>query len=605
MCGNPASQRTKRQVATARILHPPQPGRGASALLLLCLFASFLLSTHAARAETRLIAAVEQIEKQGVRSQLFTLSAPTTVRVRGEGAADPKGNVFLARGWILDLDSRATVWEMDQRHGSFHGKSENWRVDEEVQLPAGRYALYFATSGGMVPLDKMLKIFGVPIGKIEATIGPTVSWNKLGESDRWGIRLETDDPGYRPAPNPAEDPGPDPGALVRVFGLSDNDVRRVRLDVEHPTEFRVRFLGEYDRSIRSFADGAWITDMRSWKQVWVPEDGTTRPAGGDFKNQEFRGTVRLDPGPYLLTVAMDGSHSPGAWNAPPPNDPDAWGISLDPVHPADRAAVRVVGDAALPEPLLAITRVGDNEFERLPFTVSRPVPVLVRALGESAGKENIYADHGWIERQEDFEPVWEMGDAESQPAGGASKNREVLALVRLTPGAYALCYVTDDSHSFEDWNAESPREPNAWGITLAAMDREGAEALRRGEAKGGPKVISLAPVGDDSDLVHRFRLTETVRFRLIAMGEGNDDPLADRGWLEDAKTGRKIWQMRYRDTEPAGGASKNRIVRADLALPSGEYELHYETDGSHAFGSWNSAPPRQPNLWGVTLIEQR
>lgn len=550
------------------------------------------------------IAEIKRIEDQGVRRELFALSGPTAVRVVGEGVADPKGTVFLARGWILDLDTRETVWKMDQDHGSFHGRSENWRVDEEITLPAGRYALYFAASSGMVPLDKLIKVLGIPLGQIEASIGPNVPWDKLGESDRWGIRLEAKDAAYRAIAAPAADPGPDPDALVRVFGLKDNDERRVRLDLARPVEFRVRFTGEYDRGVRSFADGAWIRDMRDWRLVWAPDDELTRPAGGDFKNQAFAGAVRLPAGRYLLSMALDGSHAPGSWNAPPPNDPEAWGIALDPVDPADRSAVQVTADAALPDPLLAITTMGDDRFERVPFGVDRSVRVLVSGVGEAARKGE-FVDSGWIEQLSDLEPVWRMEESESLPAGGDAKNRAVLALVDLAPGGYALCYSTDDSHSYQSWNSEPPRDPEAWGITLTTLDPDDAGAIRKGEPKDAPMTIALTMVGDDADLVRRFRLTERVKFHLVALGEGSGDPLADRGWLEDAKSGEKVWQMRYRDSMPAGGASKNRIVRADVTLPAGEYVLHYRSDDSHAFGDWNSAPPLQSHLWGVTLIEAK
>lgn len=587
----------------ARIRRDPIWARMASVFLTLGL-CHCLPIERTAFAAGPVIAAIDRIEDEGVRRALFALASPTTVRVVGEGVADPKGAVFLARGWILNLDTRETAWKMDQDHGSFHGKSENWRVDETVELPAGRYALYFSAVSGMVPLDKLIKILGIPLGQVEATIGPKVPWNKLGEPDRWGIRVEAKDAAFQPITAPLDDPGPDPDALVRIFGLRDNEEREVSLELSRPVEFRVRFTGEYDRGVRSFADGAWIRDMSDWREVWAPDDELTRPAGGDFKNQIFVGTVRLSAGRYLLSMAMDGSHAPGAWNAPPPYDPEAWGISLDPVDPADRGAVKVAQGAALPEPLLAISRMRDNRFERIPFGVARDVRVLVRGTGEATRKGQ-FVDGGWIEQLSDLEPVWQMGGAESLPAGGDAKNRQVQALVELRPGGYALCYATDDSHSYESWNADPPRDPEAWGISLTLLHPDDARAIREGEPKDAPMTIAITRVGNDAELVRRFRLTGKTRFHLVALGEGNDDPLADLGWLENAKNGETIWKMRYGDSQHAGGSSKNRIVRADVSLPRGEYELHYRTDDSHAFGAWNADPPLQPHLWGVMLIEAK
>jgi hypothetical protein len=59
--------------------------------------------------------------------------------------------------------------------------------------------------------------------------------------------------------------------------------------------------------------------------------------------------------------------------------------------------------------------------------------------------------------------------------------------------------------------------------------------------------------------------------------------------------------MEYRDTDHAGGAQKNREVRDSITLPAGEYEVIYETDGSHSFGDWNDRQPDNPLMWGITV----
>jgi len=51
----------------------------------------------------------------------------------------------------------------------------------------------------------------------------------------------------------------------------------------------------------------------------------------------------------------------------------------------------------------------------------------------------------------------------------------------------------------------------------------------------------------------------------------------------------------------AGGADKNRMVKTEIALEPGEYEVIYESDGSHSFSHWNDSPPKDPLNWGVTV----
>jgi len=115
----------------------------------------------------------------------------------------------------------------------------------------------------------------------------------------------------------------------------------------------------------------------------------------------------------------------------------------------------------------------------------------------------------------------------------------------------------------------------------------------------------LTAVRNDASPQKRFVLDRPAEVRVYALGESSGGRMADYGWIEDARTGRTVWEMTYRTTLAAGGAAKNRRFDGVLTLPAGEYTLRYETDGSHAFGSWNAAPPDSPELWGITLTRVR
>jgi hypothetical protein len=108
-------------------------------------------------------------------------------------------------------------------------------------------------------------------------------------------------------------------------------------------------------------------------------------------------------------------------------------------------------------------------------------------------------------------------------------------------------------------------------------------------------------VGDDESLRKPFTLDRESPIRIYALGESSGRTLADRGWIEDAKTGRTVWEMTYGATEPAGGADKNRRFAGVVTLPAGAYVLRFETDDSHAFGAWNANPPDDPEMWGITV----
>ena len=100
----------------------------------------------------------------------------------------------------------------------------------------------------------------------------------------------------------------------------------------------------------------------------------------------------------------------------------------------------------------------------------------------------------------------------------------------------------------------------------------------------------------------RFTLDSAAGVRVYAIGEGTGGDMSDYAWIEDTKTGRRVWEMTYRTTEHAGGATKNRKFDGVIKLPAGDYLVHFETDGSHAFGDWNAAAPFEPEAWGVTLF---
>src|SRR5262249_29206950 len=100
----------------------------------------------------------------------------------------------------------------------------------------------------------------------------------------------------------------------------------------------------------------------------------------------------------------------------------------------------------------------------------------------------------------------------------------------------------------------------------------------------------------------RFRLDRDTDIRIYALGESSGRNMVDYGWIEDAKSGRTVWEMTYRTTEPAGGAAENRKVHGTTRLPAGGYILRYESDGSHSFGDWNADPPDDPEAWGITIF---
>ena len=90
--------------------------------------------------------------------------------------------------------------------------------------------------------------------------------------------------------------------------------------------------------------------------------------------------------------------------------------------------------------------------------------------------------------------------------------------------------------------------------------------------------------------------------RVYALGEASGDRFVDYGWITNTATGQKVWEMRYHETEPAGGDAKNRLADRIIRLEKGDYILHYTSDDSHAYDRWNAAAPRDGARWGITVL---
>jgi len=127
-----------------------------------------------------------------------------------------------------------------------------------------------------------------------------------------------------------------------------------------------------------------------------------------------------------------------------------------------------------------------------------------------------------------------------------------------------------------------------------------------GEEAAATNVIAqIVRVRDGRHDRKNFVIKTRQPVRVYALGEGSDGDMYDYGWIEDANTGRTVWEMTYRMTERAGGATKNRMVNATVVLDEGEYVLHYMTDDSHAFNDWNADPPRDRENWGISLYREK
>ncbi|MBN1269584.1 MAG: hypothetical protein JXB04_08355 [Kiritimatiellae bacterium] len=232
----------------------------------------------------------------------FTLSKPMKLRVYAIGEGED-GDMF-DYGWIIDADTRETVWEMEYRDTEHAGgAAKNRMIDAIIELDAGDYIACAATDGSHSYRD----------------------WNDAAPYDQnhWGLTLTTADGGRQGVTS--FDELDDPSLLVQIVGVGDDEYEKERFTLESDGEVRIYALGEAEN--RRMYDYAWIEDDRG-RVVWEMTVRNTEHAGGARKNRVFNNTVALDRGEYTVYYESDGSHSAEGWNEQPPRDRWNWGVTV-------------------------------------------------------------------------------------------------------------------------------------------------------------------------------------------------------------------------------------------------------------------------------------
>jgi hypothetical protein len=572
--------------------------------------ATLLLQAGAASAQSGAVIDLRNLKPRELRSAVFTLTAPQGVRVEAVGSRaqhesgtfswvsamwngkekDDRRDPWMGNAWILDLKSRRVVWELSASTTE-RSRRGTRTFDGTVRLPAGTYEAfygafpnwYWASEDGDTNAGQRFLNWLHDAGFEDFRLTIHADHRLLTGADAERARREIDN-----------------GAIVTLRGDGHTKYLQSGFILDRATEVEIYAAGEASEG--GDFDAGWIINADTRAPVWKLTWRDSAPAGGAAKNRMDRFTKMLPAGRYAAFYSTDDSHDPTAWNAAPPHDPHAWGLAIRVADAGARAAVKPFTYEHVPAAatLVALTRVGDSDTRSRGFTLDRAMDVRVYALGEGTGR---LVDYGWIINAATRQKVWEMRYDDTTHAGGASKNRLVDRVIRLEKGNYVVHYVTDDSHSFDDWNAPPPADTQRWGITLlAAAGAAPRGAVTEYAEQPDPNVLAqLVRLRDDGSPRTRFSLDRESQVRIYALGEGTGRTLADYGWIEDTKTGRTVWEMTYRVTEPAGGASKNRRFDGTITLPAGEYVLRYETDGSHAFGSWNATPPDDPDMWGITV----
>jgi len=528
-----------------------------------------------------------------------------TITDTGFGYRTGGKKVVLSNAWILDASTRDVKWEMLEKRREWRDKS----VGEQkyvVNLPKGEYEFYYSTysyrdehhwSGD----EGFFNIWNRGIDDVVDKLLDREDIDNVADLyRRFSIRV---DGAGTPLDEKAVEAIHDriaSGAIVCIRELGDHEYVQRGFEIKRPMKIHIHALGEARKD--GVYDYGWILNADTGDRVWRFTYDDSYHAGGASKNREVNSTFEAPAGRYVAVYGTDDSHSYERWNSAPPYDPSFWGMTLSAEDPGERqyASTFEYQPREMENVIVDLTKVGDDEFVHQGFTLSKPMKIRVYALGE--GRDGEMYDYGWIVDATTRERVWQMKYSDTEHAGGGDKNRVFDEVIPFDKGSYIVYYATDDSHAYPHWNTEPPMDRDRWGITLTGAEGYSAGAVSGyNDAEAGDYLVRMTEMGDDEYRSESFEVKKETTVNIYAVGEGVDGRMYDYGWIEDAKTGRVVWEMTYRKTQHAGGAKKNRMFSDSIVLEPGTYKVFYETDDSHSFRHWNAAQPFEPDAWGITV----
>ena len=541
---------------------------------------------------------LDNLEPASLSLVEFEVPRTMSVVVRATGSLDQRYDAegLAAQGWILNQESRELVWQM-QRAALTSGRGGLVHVEgDTLQLEAGRYGVYFSSFG------QLFRRVRGPFRK---------------ERKNWRVLVQglEEDATLSLLPGMAT-PG-DSGVVWSAAPLDNDERREFTFEVHTPVELDVYAVGQITAfEDLNLNDYSWIEEAESGEHVWNMWLNNTSWGGGIEANRVFRGQMELQPGVYRAVARTDRRHAFDDWEGNPPFDPYAWGLTL---KSEESSSITVFDPWVTRQPIIAFTRVTDDEHRSQVFDVTRPTTVVIHAMGEFTGASNAY-DFAWLDEvlpgsQRRY--VWSMLYENTMRAGGNRKNRMETAFLSLEPGRYELNYASDGSHSYESWNADRPNFPDRWGVSVfpvAAELADGTVVLVEDEVvqdlspvgeftQGDAVVADWMGLGSSINLSQPFQLETTGVLYILAIGEILKDGTAyDYGWITRNGEEEPIWAMNWDNTSPAGGDSSNRQFEGEVMLGPGNYVLHFTTDESHHYGGFDGEAPQVPEQWGIRAV---
>lgn len=398
---------------------------------------------------------------------------------------------------------------------------------------------------------------------------------------------------------------------VYVKGFSVKNTVTVKLDAVGVMSRSEK----WNRSNPMIAYG-WILNADTKEVMWAMQPDNVNKDWGS-RNVSYQGQLALKPGNYeayfstygqkIIRISSSDSYMGEFFknlvkvfveDTDLYEDAEAWNLRIT-CSDGDRDRIGSFDGSKPKNAFVALTGARDSDYLEKGFTLEKELKIKIYCVGE--GQDRRMYDYGWISDDKSARFVWEMRFENTSPAGGAQKNRMYSGTATLPAGNYVATYVTDDSHSFTEWNMQPPYDPSYWGLTLSVLDERDLAYIREYKKVKREEIVAITGVGDGEYRSEGISLKRDTDLHIYALGEGVDHRMYDYGWITNAETGQTVWEMRYDETKFAGGSEKNRLFDGVITLTAGNYKVNYRTDNSHSYHDWNADPPFNRNKWGITL----
>lgn len=583
-----------------------------SRILLLGLVVTLLVFVIRTVGDSSGLVSLEDIGPDELEHQAFRVTTPVRLAIDASGSiesAGPDTTVLAAIPWISRRSDGEVVWQMPARRPQ---RGTYVSMQDTLTLQPGLYDAYLSSFGD--PTVRVVERSESLGGRVRSVLsGEGRAWH--GDARRWKLIVSvlSGEATHNVRDREDEPEWEDETVLWRSGPVRSRSRKETLLRVGSQSDLTVRAMGEIvDGVVR---DSAYVVRLPALDTVWAFTEGEW--GGGASINRRTEVTVTLEPGLYRAVYHADRSHAWSDWSATPPWAPWMWGLDLRRQPDVDIELFTDADPAGLPVITQFACVQDDAELEDV-FTLPEATTVVLKGTGEIS--DGSAYDWGELVRPSG-ETLFRMTYETTEHAGGVDRNRKVTEILSLTAGTYILRYVSDGSHhcdSFTGGNA--PDDESFWGIALYALDptydveavthrrtsngsdplETGAVELPRSRRPAGEVLARLDRLGNGADVSARFRLTAPDTLRVIALGELLRSERLDYGWIEN-DAGETVWEMTRGDSEPGGGADKNRRVDTILALDAGAYTLHFITNGRHAFGRFDGTPPDRPEEWGIRV----